>query len=72
MPISIRLAVWMSRSADADSSGAIERGRATQHGGEADQAVEGGHQLRQGRHLDALRDEGADAPPITMPARIEP
>ena len=31
-----------------------------EHGGQADQAVEGGNQLRQRRHLDAHGDEGAD------------
>ena len=29
---------------------------------QADQAVEGGHELRQGRHLDAQRNEAADGP----------
>src|SRR5438132_216827 len=52
----------VDRAADADTVG-LRRGegrRRNAHRGEADQAVEGGNQLRQRRHLDLPRDIGAN------------
>ena len=60
-PISIRLSAWIApRLADAVGGGRVEGRRGDADRGQADQAVEGRHQLRQRRHLDAQRDEGAD------------
>ena len=53
---------WMSPDrADAEALGRIERGRRHHHGGKADEAVEGGDELRHRGHGDAARDDGADA-----------
>ncbi len=48
------------RADDAIGRGGIKGGGGDADGGEADQAVEGRDQLRQGRHMDAPRQHGAD------------
>ena len=59
--ISIRLSVWMwSGVPMPNASRRVQRGRRDEHRGETDQRVERRDQLRQRRHLDAQRDEGAD------------
>ena len=47
------------RHADAEGFGRVQRRRGDEHRSQAHQRVEGGHQLRQRRHFDALRDERA-------------
>ena len=47
--------------ADAEGLRRIERRGGDEHGGEADQRVEGGDELRHRRHRDAPRDDGAGA-----------
>ena len=60
--ISTRLCLWMRAGvADAEGFRRVERGRGDQHRGEADQRMEGGDELRHGRHGDAARDVRADA-----------
>ena len=61
-PISTRL-TWRIPSGLDDPEGVRveEGGRADQHRRHADQRVEGGDQLRHGRHLDAARGDQADA-----------
>ena len=61
-PISIRLTMWMSPSAlgDAEGERVEERGRADQHRGHADEAVEGGDELRHRGHRDPPRGDEAD------------
>ena len=49
-----------ARLADAEGARRIERGGGDEHGGEADERVEGGDQLRHRRHGDAPRRDGAD------------
>ena len=59
--ISMRLAKCDGAAlADAEAVGRIERGGGDEHGGEADQRVECGDQLRHRRHGDAPRGDGAD------------
>ncbi len=60
-PISTRLPAWIApRVADAEALRRVERRGRHEHRRQADQRVEGGDQLRQRRHLDALGDDGAD------------
>ena len=60
-PISIRLCILiLPGDADAEGLGRDEGGGGHEHRGEADQRMEGGHELRQRRHLDAPGHEGAD------------
>ena len=49
-----------ARLADAEGAGRVERGGGNEYGGEADERMEGGDQLRHGRHGDAARGDGAD------------
>ena len=51
----------VARRADAERLRRIQRRGGDEHRGEADQRVECRDKLRQRRHLDAQRDEGADA-----------
>ena len=48
--------MWPSGSVMPKSAGREEGAHGDEHGGEADQRVERGHQLRHRRHLDPLRD----------------
>jgi len=50
----------VAKGADIIGFRIIKGGHGDEHGGEADQAVEGGDQLRQGGHLDLDRHHGAD------------
>ena len=49
-----------ARFADPEGLRAVERRRRDQHGGQTDEAVERGHQLRHRGHRDAPRDARAD------------
>ena len=59
------------RYVDAERLRRVQRGGGHEHRGQADQGVEGGDQLRQGRHLDAAGEvDAADAPPIAIATMI--
>ena len=72
-PISIRLCTLiLPGDADAEGVGRDERRRRDEHRRQADQRVEGGHELRQRRHLDAQATTAPIAPPIDQAADDQP